>query len=212
MIEIINLLENRTNLQTNKVQADWGGEFRNTELAIELKRRGTRLKETVLYHSETNAIAERMNRTILDMNRTVITASGMPKGEWDKVSKHPAYTKNRIPHKSLVGKTPVEILLRKNARMERQNLRPFRQKVICYDYETTDKLSPRSYEGQIVGYTETHGTYWLKDKTGKTRLDKLPKTIKPLMTQARMKRCPKCLKIQMNKQESQHPRQLSKQS
>jgi len=35
LIEIINLLENRTNLQ---VQADWEGEFRNTKLAIELKQ------------------------------------------------------------------------------------------------------------------------------------------------------------------------------
>jgi len=38
LIEIMNLLENRTNLRTNQVQADWGGEFRNTELAIELKQ------------------------------------------------------------------------------------------------------------------------------------------------------------------------------
>jgi len=177
LIEIINLLENRTNLRTNQVQADWGGEFRNTELAIELKQRGTSLKETVPYHSETNAIAERMNRTILDMNRTAIAASGMPKGEWGKVSKHSAYTKNRVPHKSLEGKTPVEVIFGKDARMERQNLRPFGQKVTCYDYETTDKLSSRSYEGQIVGYTETHGTYWIKDQTGKSRLAKSPKPI-----------------------------------
>jgi len=37
LIEIINSLENATNLQTNQVQADWGGNFRNKELAIELK-------------------------------------------------------------------------------------------------------------------------------------------------------------------------------
>jgi len=55
------------------------------------------------------------------MNRTAIAASGMPKGEWDKVSKHSAYTKNRVPHKSLGGKTPVEVIFSKDARMERQN-------------------------------------------------------------------------------------------
>jgi len=118
-----------------------------------------------------------MNRTILDMNRTAIAASGMPKGEWDKVSKHSAYTKNRVPHKSLEGKTPVEVIFSKDARMERKNLQPFGQKVTCYDYETTDKLSSRSYEGQIVGYTETHSTYWIKDQTGKSRLAKSPKPI-----------------------------------
>lgn len=38
-------------------------------------------------------------------------------------------------------------------------------------------MSSRSYEGQIVGYTETQYTYWIKDKTGKTRLAKSPKPI-----------------------------------
>jgi len=101
----------------------------------------------------------------------------MPQGEWDKVSKHLAYTKNRILHKSLGGKTPVEIIFSKDARMERQNLRRFGQKITCYNYEATDKLSPRSYEGQIIGYTETHGTYWIKDQTSESHLTKSPKPI-----------------------------------
>jgi len=108
------------------------------------------------------------------MNRTAIAAYSMPKGEWDKVSKYSAYTKNRVPHKSLEGKTPVEVIFSKDARIERKNLRPFGQKVTCYDYETTDKFSSRSYEGQIVRYTETHGTYWIKDQTGKSQLAKSP--------------------------------------
>ena len=160
LVDIMNKLENSTNLRTRQVQADWGGEFQSKELAIELEQRGTTMKETVPYHSETNAIVERMNRTILDMNRTAIAASGMPKGMWGRVSQHSAYTKNRIPHKSLNGKCPHEILYpSKDIVQERTNLRPFGQKVNCYDYETNDKLSPRNYEGRIVGYTSSHGTY-----------------------------------------------------
>jgi len=110
LVDIINKLENSTNLRTSQVQADWGGEFQSKELAIELNQRGTSLKETMPYHSETNAIAERMNRTILDINGTAIAASGLPKGICNKVSQFSAYTKNRIPHKLLDGKSPHEIM------------------------------------------------------------------------------------------------------
>lgn len=46
-----------------------------------------------------------------------------------------------MPHKPL-PKTPIKILLGKNAVEERTNLRPFGQQVACLDYEITDKLSP----------------------------------------------------------------------
>jgi len=142
LITIINLLENLTNLRTNQVQADWGGEFQGKELVIELKQRGTTLKETVPYHSETNAIAERINRTILGMNRTAIAASGLPKRLWDKVCLYSAYAKNRIPDKSLDGRFPYEIIHPdRDIVEERTNLRPFGQKVLYYDYEVKDKLS-----------------------------------------------------------------------
>jgi len=79
LVEIINALEKASTHQVSQIQADWGGEFRNKELATELKQRGIILKETVPQHSETNAIAEKINRTIFTMNRTAIIRSGLPK-------------------------------------------------------------------------------------------------------------------------------------
>jgi len=67
------------------------------------------LKETVPKHSETNAIIVRANRTILETGRTVLNVAGIPKGNWGKASDRAAYTKNRVPHKTLQGKVLVEI-------------------------------------------------------------------------------------------------------
>ena len=102
LTEIISTLEVSCNGEkVGTVQADWGGEFRNKELELELKQRGAKMKETVPHHRETNPVIERANRTIFTRNRTAITASGLPKGLWDLVSAHSTYTKNRIPHKAL---------------------------------------------------------------------------------------------------------------
>jgi len=79
-ITVINEMEAATNLRLSKIQADWGGEFRNQELEIELQQRGITLKPTIPKHSETNAIIERANRIILEMSRTALISAGLPKG------------------------------------------------------------------------------------------------------------------------------------
>jgi hypothetical protein len=49
--------------------------------------------------------------------------------------------------------------------------------VICYDYNITDKLSARSFEARIVGYTLIHEIYQVIDKNRKQRVLKDPKPI-----------------------------------
>jgi len=68
----------------------------------------------------------------------------------------------------------MEIILAKDPVNERKNLRPFGQRVTCYDYEVKDKLSARSYEGRIIGYTTTFETYWVRTADGATKLAKNP--------------------------------------
>ena len=149
-MDIVNALETATSRKVKSIQADWGGEFRNQELETKLQQRGTKLKETVPYHSETNAVVERTNRTIFTMNRTLLCAAKMPKGMWNFASAWSAYTKNRVPHKS-IGTSPIKrIFPETNIKKQRNNLRIFGENVVCFDYAVTDKLSARSYEGKIM--------------------------------------------------------------
>jgi len=108
------------------------------------------------------------------MSRTGLIEAGLPKGLWDKASDSAAYTKNQLPHKALGGKIPIEIILAKDPVNKRKNLRPFGQRVSCYDYEVKENLSARSYEGRIVGHTTTFGTYWVRTADGATKLAKNP--------------------------------------
>ena len=129
--EWIRMLETLCKNKVAYIQADWGGEFRNTELATWCKKKGIQLKETVPRHSKTNAIIERLNRTLQDMARTAMISAGV-KGLWGDAIQWAAYTKNRIPHKTL-KQAPIEALLGK--RVDRSNLRPFGQKVLIHLYK-----------------------------------------------------------------------------
>ena len=158
-----------------QLQADWGGEFRNTELSTWCKKKGIQLKETVPRHSETNAIIERLNRTLQDMARTAMISSELR--SWGDAIQWAAYTKNRIPHKS-VQKTPIEALLGKIENI-RSNLRPFGQKVMIHVYkeDRPDRMAPRAIEARIIGYTATYGTYQVITTTGKRKIAKNPRAI-----------------------------------
>ena len=162
-----------------QVQADRGGEFRNTELSTWCKKNGIQLKETVPRHSETNAIIERLNRTLQDIARTAMIGSGV-KLCGDAIQ-WAAYTKNRILHKTLPNKqSPIEVLLGKQLDVQ-TNLRPFGQRVIIHLYkEERDRMAPRAIEARITGYTATHGVYQVITTTGKRKVAKNPKPIDQL--------------------------------
>ena len=179
--EWISLLENQTPHKVQSIQADWGGEFQNHDLMKWCKNRGIELKETVPYHSETNAKIERLNRTLQDMARTAIIAAGKgTTGLWGDAIQWAAYTKNRIPYKSL-RKTPIEALFNKTT--NRSNLRPFGQKVMKHAYKDQrggDRMTTQAIPAKIVGYTKTHGIYQVISDSGKRVLAKDPKPINQL--------------------------------
>ena len=176
--EWINLLENQIPHKVQRIQADWGGEFRNKDLEKWCKKRGIELKETVPHHSETNAIIERLNRTLQDMARTAMISAGV-KGLWGDAIQWAAYTKNRMPHKSLENrKSPTETLFEKP--VNRNNLRPFGQNVMVHIYKDQrrkDRMAERAVPAKIIGYTKTHGTYQVISNSGKRTIAKDPKPI-----------------------------------
>ena len=67
------------------------------------------------------------------MARTAMISANV-KGLWDDAIQWAAYTKNRIPHKTL-GKQqcPIEVLFGKS--LNRENLRSFGQQVMIYVYK-----------------------------------------------------------------------------
>ena len=177
--EWVKMLETQCKAKVIYLQADWGGEFRNSELSSWCKKKGIQLKETVPRHSETNAIIERLNRTLQDMARTAMIGSGVKL--WGDAIQWAAYTKNRILHKTLPNKqSPIEVLLGKDLNV-RSNLRPFGQRVMIHLYkEERDRMAPRAIEARITGYTATHGIYQVITTTGKRRITKDPKPIEQL--------------------------------
>ncbi|XP_042521272.1 uncharacterized protein LOC122094734 [Macadamia integrifolia] len=110
-------IENKLDKNIKTVRSDRGGEYygRHTDVgqsegpfAQFLKLKGITPKSTTPGTPEQNGVAERRNRTITDMVRSMMSNSSLPEFLWSKVLKIVVYILNRVPSKS-VPTTPYEL-------------------------------------------------------------------------------------------------------
>ena len=73
-----------------------------------LKKRGIRRELTSTYTANQNGVVERMNRTIVEMGRTMLAAACLPPEFWALAMDTAVYCRNRCPTTSLDGRTPHE--------------------------------------------------------------------------------------------------------
>jgi hypothetical protein len=59
---------------------------------------------------ESNGIAERLNRTLVERTHAMLIQSQLPKFLWGHALLHVNYIKNRTYSKSLLNKTPYEMI------------------------------------------------------------------------------------------------------
>ncbi|GJR70929.1 zinc finger, CCHC-type containing protein [Tanacetum coccineum] len=87
-----------------------GGEYMSQEFLDHLKEHGIIAHRTPPYTPQNNGVSERRNRTLLDMVRSMMSQTTLPKSFWDYALETAARILNMVPTKK-VDKTPYEICL-----------------------------------------------------------------------------------------------------
>ncbi len=101
---------NRTNLPPERLKTlrtDNGGEYLSNEFKSFLQEHGIRHLLTVAYTPQQNGVAVRMNRTIMDLVRSMLHSSGLSKKFWAEAVAAAVYIRNRVSSHALPnGETP----------------------------------------------------------------------------------------------------------
>nr|GEX64176.1 retrotransposon protein, putative, Ty1-copia subclass [Tanacetum cinerariifolium] len=100
-------VENQLGKTIKSLHSDHEGEYMSQEFLDHLKDHGIIAHRTPPYTSQHNGVSERINRTLLDMVRSMMSQTTLPKSFWDYALETVARILNMVPTKE-VEKTPYE--------------------------------------------------------------------------------------------------------
>lgn len=168
--EFKNMVETQTGNKLKMIRSDNAAELVSYDFTKYLKDNGIRRQLTVEYTPQQNGVAERMNRTLVEMARCHILESGLPLGLWTELILASAYIRNRCPTKLNGMKTPEELWSGKKPVVK--HLRRIGCKAFVLNKRSNrSKFDAKSNEFIFIGYSEESKAYRLW-KAGTKKIEK----------------------------------------
>ena len=140
--------------------SDGGGEYRGKSLLKYFAEEGIQPTSTLPSTPQHNPIAERINRTVFECARTMLTHSGLPKEFWGDAVLYAIYIRNRCLTTVDKKKSPYELWTGKKPSVS--HIRVFG----CDAYmhvkdEDRSKMEDKSIKCILIGYSEYNRGYKL---------------------------------------------------
>eukprot|EP00253_Pinus_taeda_P031014 PITA_31014 len=102
------LVENQSGLRIKVLRTERGGEYISKEFLRFCRENGIHKQFTASYTPQQNGVAQRKNRTIMDMARSMLKAKHLPNDYWAEAVQCAVYILNRCPTKAMMNKMPEE--------------------------------------------------------------------------------------------------------
>jgi hypothetical protein len=161
------MVEKSTGQKVKTLRSDNGGEYTSNEFEAYLREEGIKHEVTVPHTPEQNGVAERMNRTIVEVARCMLAESKLPRKFWAEAVSTAVYLRNRSPSSAVKGMTPFECLTGEKPSVE--HLKVFG----CLVYAHVPKVERQNLDSKarrciLLGYGSRMKAYRLYDmKNGK---------------------------------------------
>ena len=162
----LNEVERQLDRKVKIIRSDRGGEYYEKydesgqcpgPFAKVLEKRGICAQYTMPGTPQQNGVAERRNRTLMDMVRSMMSNSSLPKSLWMHALKTAAYLLNRVPTKA-VQKTPFELWTGRKPSLRHLHVWGCPAEARVYNPQEK-KLDSRTVSGYFIGYPEKSKGY-----------------------------------------------------
>ena len=144
------------------IRTDNGGEYCSKEFEMFLKENGIVHQLTVPYNPAQNGVVERMNRTVTELARTMMSHASLRNQFWAEALNTSVYVRNRCPTSALDGVTPYECLFKQKPDVGNLHVFGCVSYVHISDGQHT-KLEVKSRKSIFIGYPEGTKGYKLFD-------------------------------------------------
>lgn len=102
------MVEKEAGMMLKCIRIDRGGEYTSTNFVHFYEENEIQRQLTNAYTPQQNGIAERKNRTIMNMVRALLSAKGIPKSFWLEAVNWTFHVLNRYPTLAVKDVTPQE--------------------------------------------------------------------------------------------------------
>ncbi|XP_010480845.1 PREDICTED: uncharacterized protein LOC104759633 [Camelina sativa] len=181
VLEDLNLSSNASCFNSIKIlRSDNGGEYTSHAFKQYLAKYGILHQTSCPYTPQQNGVAERKNRHLMEVARSMMFHTRVPKRFWGDDVLAACYLINRTPTKILKDLSPFEVLT--NDKPTFDHLRVFG--CVCYVLrpgELRDKLDAKSTKAMFLGYSTTQKGYKCYEPT--TRRVLVSRDVKFMETQ-----------------------------
>jgi hypothetical protein len=160
------LVANQFNAKIQIFCTDNGKEYVNNDFVAYLSNHGIIHQTTCPNTPPQNGVAERKNRHLLEVARSLTFQMNVPKYLWSEAVLTTAYLINCMPSRILGMKSPAELLLGQRE----FKVPPKVFGCVCFvrDHRpSVGKLDPQVVKCVFVGYSSTHKGYKCWDPVGK---------------------------------------------
>lgn len=153
-------VERQSGEKVKTLRTDNGCEY--LKLKQYFKTRGMRHETSVAYTPQQNGVAERVNRTLVEMSRSCLSDGSMDLRLWAEAVSFSAYIRNRVINKNNEKVTPFELWSGRKPNLS--HLRVFGSKGFVLDKRTgKHKFAEKGKEMILVGYGDTKKAYRMLD-------------------------------------------------
>ncbi|GEM11437.1 gag-Pol polyprotein [Rhodotorula toruloides] len=154
-------VENESGRRIQRFRSDNGGEYMSRTFVDMLAEHGIIRESPPPYSPQSNGVAERVNRSIVEGIVSLLAQAGAPKTLWAEALQAFVFVKNRSPHAAISGNVPLAVWRNRPARVDM--LRTWG----CRAWHTVtngrSKLDDRAIPLIFVGYDGDTAAYRLFD-------------------------------------------------
>ena len=157
------LAHTHTGRKIKVLRTDRGGEYLSKEFELDLNSKGTQHQFTTAYTPEQNGVAERLNRTLINLVRSMLVQKQVNKRFWAEALDNAVYVRNRVTSRALPKNTTPHHLWT-GKKPDVSHLRVFGSK--CWytlPGKQLQKLDARARQAMFLGYAKESKAYKLWD-------------------------------------------------
>jgi transposase InsO family protein len=104
------MAQNEFDAKVKRIRSDNGTEFKNTQVKDYLDEEGIKHEFSAPYTPQQNGVAERKNRTLIEMTRTMLDEYETSDQFWAEAINTICHATNRLYLHKLVKNTPYDLL------------------------------------------------------------------------------------------------------